>query len=143
MQIPTCHSHVEQKSVLLVTDQSKSRHQRISSFPPSQGSSPRSFSSQISPDQPGSRHTAHVVSTVLRGLTEVLPSTGNATAQPGRSWLCRREALLPLARPYRMKGMLRAGLHSCIHRRSIIVRIVIVRWREEGGELSLCSYLSQ
>jgi len=79
-------------------------------------------------------------------LTEILPSTRIATAQPGRSWLCRREALLPLARPYRMKGMPRAGLHSCIHRRSIvvrIVRIVMVRRREEGGELSSCSYLSQ
>jgi hypothetical protein len=64
-------------------------------------------------------------------------------AQPGRSWLCRREALLPLAKSYRMKGMPRAGLHCCIHQGSIAVRIVMVRRREEGGELSSCSYLSQ
>jgi len=129
---------------LLVTDQSRSRHQRMSSSPPAQGISPRSFSSQISPDQPRSRRTAHVVvSTVPRELTEILPSTGNATAQPGRRWLCRREALLPLAKSYRMKGMPRAGLHCCIHQGSIAVRIVMVRRREEGGELSSCSYLSQ
>ena len=42
-----------------------------------------------------------------------------------------------------MKGMPRAGLHCCIHRGSIAVRIVMVRRREEGGELSSCSYLSQ
>ena len=76
-------------------------------------------------------------------LQDILPSIPIATAQPGRSWLCRREALLPLARSYRMKGMPRAGLHCCIHRGSIAVRIVMVRRREEGGELSSCSYLSQ
>jgi hypothetical protein len=83
---------------------------------------------------------------LLRGakeLTEILPSTRNATAQPGRTWVCRREALLPLARSYRMKRMPRVGLHCCIRRGSIAVRIVMVRRREEGGELSLCSYLSQ
>ena len=48
-----------------------------------------------------------------------------------------------LARPYRMKGMPRADLHSCIHRRSIAVMIVIVRHREAGSKLSLCWYLSQ
>ena len=125
MQIVTCHSHVRQKSVLLVTD---SRRQRMSSSPPAQGRPPRSFSSQISPGKPRSRHTAHVVF---------------SAAQPGRNWLCLREALLPLARSYRMKGMPRAGLHCCIHRGSIAVRIVIVRRREEGGELSSCSCLSQ
>jgi hypothetical protein len=127
----------------------------------------RSYSSQISLDQgisacrrlhrpkgahrDPSRHRSAQIQAYsacrrLRGakeLTEILPSTRIATAQPGRSWLCRREALLPLARPYRMKGMPRAGLHSCIHRRSIAVRIVMVRRREEGGELSSCSYLSQ
>ena len=128
MQIVTCHSRIGQKSVLLVTDQSRSRHQRMSSSPPAQGRSPRSFSSQISPGQPRSRHTAHVVF---------------SAAQPGRNWLCLREALLPLARSYRMKGMPRAGRHCCIHRGSIAVRIVMVRRREEGGELSSCSSLSQ
>jgi len=49
MQIATCHSHVGQKSVLLVTDQSRSRHQRMSSSPPSQGSPPRSFPRQVTP----------------------------------------------------------------------------------------------
>jgi hypothetical protein len=44
MQIVTCHNHVGQKSVLLVTDQPRSRYQRMSSSPPAQGSSPRSFS---------------------------------------------------------------------------------------------------
>jgi hypothetical protein len=42
-----------------------------------------------------------------------------------------------------MKEMPRAGLHSYIHRRSIAVKIVMVRRREEGGELSSYSYLSQ
>jgi hypothetical protein len=42
-----------------------------------------------------------------------------------------------------MKEMPRAGLHYCIHRGSIAVRIVMVRRREEGSELSSCSYLSQ
>jgi hypothetical protein len=32
----------------------------------------------------------------VKERTEVLPSTSIATAQPGRSWLCRRDALLPL-----------------------------------------------
>jgi hypothetical protein len=127
----------------------------------------RSYSSQISLDQgisvcrrlhwPKGAHRAptrhrsaqiqaYSACRLLRGakdLTEILPSTRNATAQPGRSWLCRREALLPLARSYRMKVMPRAGLHCCIHRGSIAVRIVMVRRREEGGELSSCSYLSQ
>jgi hypothetical protein len=144
MQIATCHSHVGQKSVLLVTDQSRSRHQRMSSSPPSQRSSPRSFSSQISLDQPRSRYTAHVVfSAAQRSSPRSFPRQVMPPAQPGRSWLCRREALLPLARSYRMKGMPRAGLHCCIHGGSIAVRIVIVRRREERGELSSCSYLSQ
>jgi hypothetical protein len=127
----------------------------------------RSYSSQISLDQgisaycclyrpkgahrDPSRHRSAQVQAcsacrLLRGakeLTEILPSTRIATAQPGRSWLCCREALLLLARPYRMKGMPRAGLHYCIYRGSIAVRIVMVRRREEGGELSSCSYLSQ
>jgi hypothetical protein len=38
-----------------------------------------------------------------RELTKILPLTRNTTAQPGRSWLCRREALLSLARSYRIK----------------------------------------
>jgi hypothetical protein len=79
-------------------------------------------------DQPRSRQTAHVVF---------------SAAQPGRNWLCHLEALLPLARSYCMNGMPRAGLHCCIHRGSIAVRIVMVRQREKGGELSSCSYLSQ
>ena len=78
-----------------------------------------------------------------KDLTEILPSTRNATAQPGRSWFCRHEALLPLARSYRMKGMPSAGLHRCIHPGTIAVRIVMVRRQEEGGELSSCSYLSR
>ena len=104
-------------------------------------------SSLLVTDQPRSAQVqVYSAYRLLRGakeLTEILPSTGNATAQPGRSLLCRREALLPLARSYRMKGMPRAGLHCCIHRGSIAVRIVMVRRREEGGELSSCSYLSQ
>ena len=100
-------------------------------------------SSLLVTDQPRSAQIqAYSAYRLLRGakeLTEILPSTGNATAQPGRSLLCRREALLPLARSYRMKGMPRAGLHCCIHRRSIAVRIVMMRRREEGGELSSCS----
>jgi len=125
----------------------------------------RSYSSQISLDQgisacrrlhqPKGAHRdpshhrsaqiqAYSACRLLRGakeLTQILPSTRNATAQPGRR---RREALLPLARSYRMNGMPRAGLHCCIHQGSIAVRIVIVmRRREEGGELSSCSYLSQ
>jgi hypothetical protein len=127
----------------------------------------RSYSSQIGLDQgisacrrlhrpkgahrDPSRHRsaqiqAYSACRLLRGakeLTEILPSTRNATAQPGRSWLCRREALLPLARSYCMKGMPRAGLHFCIHQGSIAVRIVMVRQREEGAEPSSCSYLSQ
>jgi hypothetical protein len=97
MQIITCHSHIRQKSVLLVTDQSRSRH------------------------------TAHVVF---------------SAAQPGRNWLCRCEALLLLARLYRIKGMQKAGLHCCIHQGSIAVKIVIVQRQEERGKLSLCLYLS-
>ena len=93
----------------------------MSSSPPAQGSSPRFFSSQISPDL---------------GIQRM---SSSPRRRPGRNWLCRREALLPLARSYRMKGMLRAGLYCCIHRGSIAVRIVIVRQREEGGELSLYS----
>jgi hypothetical protein len=81
-----CISHVGKKSVLLVTD------------------------------QPRSRRTEHVaVSTSPRELTEILPPTRNATAQPGRSRPRRREAFLPLARSYRMNGMPRASpqlLHS-------------------------------
>jgi hypothetical protein len=100
----------------------------------------RHRSAQISPD-PGIR--AYRLLRGAKELTEILPSTRNATAQPGRSWICHREALLPSARSYRMKGMPRAGLHCRIHRGSIAVRIVMVRRREEGGELSSCSYLSQ
>ena len=99
----------------------------------------RSYSSQISLDQgisacrclhrpkgahrDPSRHRsaqiqAYSACRLLRGakkLTEILPSTHIATARPGRSWLCRREALLLLARPYRMKGMPRAGLHCSMY----------------------------
>jgi hypothetical protein len=110
--------------------------QCMSSSPPAQGSSPRSFPST---DQPRARHTVHVVichshgwqqsvllipgqprskhrvhvavTTGPRELTETLPPTRNATAQPGSSWPRRREAFLPLAKSYRMKGMPRASLH--------------------------------
>jgi hypothetical protein len=50
LQIVICYSHFRQKSVLLITDQSRSRHQHISLSPSAQGSSPRSFSLQVSPD---------------------------------------------------------------------------------------------
>ena len=69
----------------------------------------RPFSSQISPDQGIAVHVA--VTTGRRELTETLPPTRNATAQPGSSWLRLREAFLPLARSYRIKGMPRASLH--------------------------------
>jgi len=69
--------------------------------------------------------------------------TRNATAQPGRSWPRRREAFLPLAKSYRMKGMPRASLQCRSHRGSIAVRIVMVRRRGEGSELNSCSYLGQ
>jgi hypothetical protein len=82
MQIIICHSHGWQKSALLVTD------------------------------QPRPRHTAHVVvSTGPRELTEILPPTRNNMTQPGRSWPRRREAFLPLARSYRIKGMPKASLY--------------------------------
>jgi hypothetical protein len=112
MQTVICHSHVGQKSVLFVTD------------------------------QPRSRRTVYVVvSTDLRELTEILFPTRNATAQPGRSWPRRREAFLPLAELYRMEGMLRASPHCRSHQGSIAARIVMVRQRGEGSELSLCCYL--
>ena len=79
-----------------------------------------------------------------RELTKILPPTRNATAQPGRSWPRRREAFLPLARSYRMKGMPRASLLHCRgHRGGIAARIVMVRRREDGSELSSRSYLGQ
>jgi hypothetical protein len=82
MQMVICHSHGWEKSPL---------------------------SSQISPDQGIAVHVA--VTTGPRELTETLPPTRNATAQPGSSWPRRREAFLPLAKSYRMKGMPRANLH--------------------------------
>jgi hypothetical protein len=78
-----------------------------------------------------------------RELTEILPPTRNATAQLGRSWPRRREAFLPLAKSYRMKGMPRASIECRSHRGRIAVRIVMVRRRGEGSELSSCSYLGQ
>jgi hypothetical protein len=78
-----------------------------------------------------------------RELTEIHPLTRNATAQPGRSWPRCREAFLSLAKSYRMKGMPRASLHCGSHGRSIAVRIVMVRRRGGGSELSSCSYLGQ
>jgi hypothetical protein len=78
-----------------------------------------------------------------RELTEILSPTHNATAQPGKSQPRYCEAFLPLARSNRIKGMLRASLHYYSHRGSIAVRIVIVRRRKEGAELSLCLYLGQ
>jgi hypothetical protein len=78
-----------------------------------------------------------------RELTEIPSPTRNATAQPGRSWPRRREAFLPLAKSYRMKGMPRASLQCRSHGRSIAVRIMMVRRRGEGSELSSCSHLGQ
>jgi hypothetical protein len=136
MQIVICHSHGWQQSVLLVTDQPGPRH--IAHVVVS--TSPRELT-EILPDaaQPRSRHTVHIVicyshgcqqSVLLRPRSAQIkaysacrrlhrpkgahrdPSpTRNATAQPGSSWPRRREAFLPLARSYRMKGMPRASLH--------------------------------
>jgi hypothetical protein len=64
----------------------------------------RSFSSQVSPDR-------SIECMSPSPPTQTLPPTRNATAQPGSSWPRRREAFLPLARSYRMKGMLRASLY--------------------------------
>jgi hypothetical protein len=79
----------------------------------------------------------------LRELTEILSPTYNATAQPGKSQPRYCEAFLLLARSNHIKGMLRASLHYYSHRGSIAMRIIIVRRRKEGGELSLCLYLGQ
>jgi hypothetical protein len=101
----------------------------------------RSFSSQISPDQ-GIQCISS--SPPAQGISPRSPSpTSNATAQPGRSWPRRREAFLPLAKSYRMKGMPRASLHCRSRERSIAVRIVMVLRRGEGSELNSCSYLGQ
>jgi hypothetical protein len=97
----------------------------------------RSFSSQINLDQGIQRMLS---SSPARELTEILPSTRNATAQPGKSRPRHREAFLLLARLYHMKGMPRASLQRRSHQRSIAAKIVIVRRRENrGGELSLYS----
>jgi hypothetical protein len=168
MQIVICHSHVWQQSVLLVRNQPRLRHTVhivVSTGPRELTETlpitdpPRSRhivqtilciyhvwqqSVLLVRNQPRSRHTAHiVVSTGLRQLTKILPPARNTTAQPGRSWPRHREAFLLLARSYRMKRMLRANLHYRGHRGRIIVRIVMVRRQEEGGELRLCSYLEQ
>jgi hypothetical protein len=81
--------------------------------------------------------------TDARELTKILPPTRNPTAQPGRSWPRRREAFLPLAKSYRMKGLPRASLHCRSHGRSVAVKIVLVRRRGRGSELSSCSNLGQ
>jgi hypothetical protein len=168
MQIVICHSHGWQKSVLLVTNQPRSRHtvHIVVSTGPRElteilpvTDQPRSRhtvqivichshvwqqSVLLVTDQLRSRHTAHVVASTARGSSpRSLPPTRNATAQPGRSWPRRREAFLPLAKSYRMKGMLRASLQCRSHGRSIAVRIVMVRRRGEGSELSSCSHLGQ
>ena len=141
--------------------------QCMSSSPPAQGSSPRSFPSQISPDQGIQRTLSSAIATIAsnRSFSSQVSSdqgiqcmwssprrkgahrdpspTRNATAQPGRSWPRRREAFLPLAKSYRMKGMPRASLQCRSHRGSIAVRIVMVRRRGEGSELNSCSYLGQ
>jgi hypothetical protein len=110
MQMVICHSQSWEKSALLVTDQPRSRHTVHVVICHSHG---WQQSVLLIPGQPRSKHRVHVaVTTGRRELTETLPPTRNATAQPGSSWPRRREAFLPLARSYRMKGMPRASLHS-------------------------------
>jgi len=121
-------------------NRSFSSQQCLSSSPPAQGSSLRS--SRHRPAQIKAYSACRRIHRA-RELAEILPSTRNATAQPGRSQPRRYVSVRPLARSYRMKGMPRASLHCRSHRGSIAVRIVMVRRREEGGELSSCSYLGQ
>jgi hypothetical protein len=168
MQIIICHSYGWQKSVLLVTDQPRPRHimhvvvstglRELTRDPSLHRSAqikvysahchlPQLRLPAIGP----SRHRSAQIKAYsacrrlhdARELTEILPPTRNATAQPGRSRSRRREAFLPLAKSYRMKGMPRASLQCRSHRGSIAVRIVMVRRRGEGSELNSCSYLGQ
>jgi hypothetical protein len=115
MQIVICHSHVWQKI-------GPSRHR----------------SAQVKAYSAGRRLPS------AREPTEILPSTRNATAQPGRSRPRCRAAFLPLARSYRMKGMPRASLQcrsAAVTEGGIAARIVMVRQREGGqrAELTLVS----
>jgi hypothetical protein len=108
MQMVICHSHGWQQSALHVTDQPGPRHIAhvvVSTGPREHRDPSRRRSAQIKAYSACRRlHDA-------RELTKTLPPTHNATAQPGSSWPRRREAFLPLARSYHMKGMPRASLH--------------------------------
>jgi hypothetical protein len=134
MQIVICHSHGWQKSVLLVTDQPRSRHTvqivtchshvwQKSVLPvtvvhvvvsATQGSSPRSFPRRVMPR----RSQAEAGHVVVRHFFHWPSHTARRECQGQASTAAVTEG-------------------------GIAVRIVMVRQREGGSELSSCSYLGQ
>ena len=101
----------------------------------------RPFSSQVSPDQGTQRISS---SPRRKGAHRDLTLTRNSSAaKPGSSQLRRHEAFLRLARSQRMEGMSRPKPLLSQPPRNIAVRVVMVRRRGEGAELSSCSYLNQ